>query len=128
MRLLGPDETPLSESSQSGGGGVCRGVGWKVDTFSKSQQRGKNKNSGGSLHKGHRLCGDLCREMGKFGGKHTGSWKAWENFTPQRWGAGFQAGDLKGKVWRQVNSELGENGLFSSGWGAGSGWSTVVTS
>ena len=32
-----------------------------------------------------------------------GSWRAWERFTPQRWGAGFQAGDFKGKVWRQVN-------------------------
>lgn len=126
MRLLGLDETLLSESSQSGGGGVCRGRGWKADTFSKSQQRGKNKNSGGSQRKGHRLCGDVCQEMGNSGGRGVGRLG---KILPHRdGGAGFQAGDLKGKVWRQVNSELGENGLFSSGWEAGSGWSTVVTS
>lgn len=53
-------------------GALCRGVGWRVDTFSKSQQRGKNKNSGGSQRKGHHLCGDLCGEMGKSGGRGVG--------------------------------------------------------
>ena len=76
-------------------------MGWRVDTFSKSQQRGKNKNSGGSQGKGHRLFGDLCGEMGKSGGRGVGG--LGKDLPHRDWGAGFQAGDFKGKVWRQVN-------------------------
>lgn len=74
------------------------GQGWRC------QQRGKNKSPGGLRGRGH-LSGDVCGEMRKSGG--SGNGRAWEGLESTEMGWGVLA-SRQGKVWRQVNSELGE--------------------